>query len=132
MTYQILIGDREPIEWPLLIPPTPEAASKVYAHHREKSGEGCSTFPEGYVVFDYTGRRLMRISYNARVWDAATGEILYTPEDSPYLRAFDEIKDASDLAVDVARAHGQLFDNISHMAWFRQAVADAIGGGAIS
>ncbi len=129
MTYQILIGDHEPIEWPLLIPPTPEQASKVYLHQWEKTREGCSTFPEGYVVFDYTGRRLMRISYNGRVWDTATGELLYTPEDSPYLRAFDEIKDASELAQDVARAHGQLFDNVSHMAWFRQAVADAIGGG---
>ncbi len=137
MTYQILIGDREPIEWPLLIPPTPEQASKVYLHAWGKTdNEGCSTFPEGYVVFDYTGRRLMRISYNGRVWDTATGELLYTPEDSPedspYLRAFDEIDRASELAQDVARAHGQLFDNISHMAWFRQAVADAIGGGVIA
>ncbi len=130
MTYQIKIGDRECIEWPLLIPPTPEQASKVYLHAWEKTdNEGCATWPEGHVVFDYTGRRLMRISYNGRVWDAATDELLYTPEDSPYLRAFDEIDRASDLAQDVARAHGQMFDNVSHMAWFRQAVADAIGGG---
>ena len=57
MTYQILIGDRECIEWPLLIPPTPEAASVIYERKRDLSREGCSTWPEGFVVFNYTGRK---------------------------------------------------------------------------
>ncbi len=81
MSYQIMIGDRECIEWPLLIPPTPEQASMVYERRRELSREGASTWPPGFVVYEYTGRRLMEISYNAKVWDAATGDLLFNPYD---------------------------------------------------
>lgn len=44
-------------------------ASKVYQQHRDESGEGGSTFPDGFVTMD--GKQY-RVSYNGRVWEGAT------------------------------------------------------------
>ncbi len=41
-------------------------------------------------------------------------------------QAVNEIKLGSVLAYDVAVSFGQIFDNVKHMSWFRQAVAAAI------
>jgi hypothetical protein len=40
-------------------------ASAVYQQLRDESGEGCSTFPDGFVTRD---QAVYRISYNGRVW----------------------------------------------------------------
>jgi hypothetical protein len=41
-------------------------ASRAYAAARDESGEGASTFPFGDVICG--GRKVARVSYNARVW----------------------------------------------------------------
>jgi hypothetical protein len=43
-----------------------EEASRIYAHCRDASLEGTSTFPDG-VILDGT-RIIARVSYNAKVW----------------------------------------------------------------
>ena len=40
--------------------------------------------------------------------------------------AYDAISAKLDVAYDVAAEHGQIFDNVAHMTWFRDAVADEI------
>lgn len=35
------------------------------------------------------------------------------------------IEDEDDLCYDVAAEHGQLFDNVKHMKWYRQALLEA-------
>lgn len=42
-------------------------AQRVYCEQRDASGEGASTFPQGSVG-------AVRISYNGRLWDRATGK----------------------------------------------------------
>lgn len=41
-------------------------------------------------------------------------------------KAKKEIEDETDRAIEVAEENGQIFDNVSHMNWFVQAVADKI------
>jgi hypothetical protein len=43
-----------------------EEASRVYAHYRDASLEGASTFPDGTIL--HGTRILARVSYNAKVW----------------------------------------------------------------
>ena len=37
-----------------------------------------------------------------------------------------KIEAAGDLVYDVAAEHGQIFDNVKHLAWFRRAVAQEL------
>jgi len=44
-----------------------------------------------------------------------------------YLTQADELIEAEDtLAFDVADLHGQIFANVKHMRWFREAVAEML------
>ena len=40
-------------------------ASRIYETERDRSGEGASTFPEGWVI---DGGTRYRVSYNGRIW----------------------------------------------------------------
>ena len=44
-------------------------ASRVFGRERDDSGEGYSTWPDGYVWTK--GKRTHRVSYNGRVWKGA-------------------------------------------------------------
>lgn len=54
-----------------LSPPRPvdsfEEASRVFSELRDASGEGASTWPDGFVN-DY-GLNVARLSYNGKVWE---------------------------------------------------------------
>jgi hypothetical protein len=54
------IGNRKMIEVATLA-----EASQKYAAERQRTGEGCSTFPAGTIR---DGTKTYRVSYNARVW----------------------------------------------------------------
>jgi hypothetical protein len=59
-----------------------EEASRVYAHYRDASLEGASTFPDG-VILDGT-RAVARVSYNAKVWPPASWSPGQIPLFNPY------------------------------------------------
>ena len=53
-------------------------ASAVYGAARDKSGEGASTWPDGFLWRD--GERVGRVSYNGRVW----AELAFTIGAKPF------------------------------------------------
>lgn len=60
-------------------------ASVCYQLERERSGEGASTFPHGFV---FNGETLLaEVSYNGRVWAPGTGGKNWKPGNVPMLEA---------------------------------------------
>lgn len=57
-------------------------ASEEYAKEREASQEGASTFPEGRIMRG--GRKVARVSYNAKVWGPAPWHAGDVPLFDPY------------------------------------------------
>jgi len=58
------------------------AASAIYSAARERSGEGCSTFPEGTLLDG--NEAVARVSYNGKVWPV--GE--WQPGDQPLFNPY--------------------------------------------
>lgn len=55
---------------------TLEDCSHLYAEIRDRSGEGVSTFPFGTIK---NGNKTYSVSYNARIWDVLSDELMFCP-----------------------------------------------------
>lgn len=58
-------------------------ASELYAAERHQSGEGGSTFPEGCIM--QGGKKVAKVSYNAKVWHPRPWQPGDVPLYNPYV-----------------------------------------------
>ena len=110
-----------------------EAARLMKYHDMLERGEKLGDYREDFdnitdkLSGAYDNKEKKHYSRSERAGVMGVDESGYGSDDEYAMeQAKKEIEDESDLALEVAEHHGQLFDNVKHMYWFIQEVAEKV------